>query len=122
MMDISDGLLRDAGRMAVASRVRIDVEDPAGLDTGVGEDLAALEPVARLLEGSRTAARALARRWVLTGGEDHGMLAAVPPEAVSGLPAGSRVVGRALAPGDGPRVMVGGRAPDVGTGWDHFRD
>lgn len=122
MMDISDGLLRDAGRMAVASRVRIDVEDPAGLDTGVGEDLAALEPVARLLEGSRTAARALARRWVLTGGEDHGMLAAVPPEAASGLPAGSRVVGRALAPGDGPRVMVGGRAPDVGTGWDHFRD
>ena len=122
MMDISDGLLRDAGRMAVASRVRIDVEDPAGLDTGVGEDLAALEPVARLLEGSRTAARTLARRWVLTGGEDHGMLAAVPPEAASGLPAGSRVVGRALAPGDGPRVMVGGRAPDVGTGWDHFRD
>ena len=55
-------------------------------------------------------------------GEDHDGIIVLAAEAASGLPAGSRVVGRALAPGDGPRVMVGGRAPDVGTGWDHFRD
>ena len=119
MMDVSDGLLRDAGRVAAASRVRIDVGDPAGARDGAGEDLAALEPVARLLEDSPAGARALARRWVLTGGEDHGLLAAVP--AGAGLPAGGRVIGRVLEPGDGPRVTLDGRAPDVGAGWDHFR-
>ena len=72
MMDVSDGLLRDAGRMAAASRVRIDITDigvgePAGVRDGAGGDMAALEPVARLLEGSPAAAHALARRWVLTG-------------------------------------------------------
>lgn len=119
MMDVSDGLLRDAGRMAGASRVRMDIDDPLGSVAGTGEDLAVLEPVARLLEDSRAAARALARRWVLTGGEDHGMLAAVPAE--TGPPPGSRVIGRVLEPDDGPRVMVSGRAPDAGKGWDHFR-
>ena len=119
MMDVSDGLLRDAGRMAEASRVRMDIDDPLGSVAGTGEDLAVLEPVARLLEDSRAAARALARRWVLTGGEDHGMLAAVPAE--TGPPPGSRVIGRVLEPDDGPRVMVSGRAPDAGKGWDHFR-
>lgn len=126
MMDVSDGLLRDAGRMAAASRVRIDITDigvgePAGVRDGAGGDMAALEPVARLLEGSPAAAHALARRWVLTGGEDHGLLAAVPAGAVAGLPEGGRIIGRVLEPGAGPCVTLGGRAPDVRGGWDHFR-
>ena len=124
MMDVSDGLLRDAGRMAAASEVRIDLEDPASSRSGAGEDLAVLEPVAGLMEDSRIAARALARRWVLTGGEDHGMLAAFPTEAATGLPMGCRVIGRVLEQNEGPRVTVGGRAPDTsdtGQGWDHFR-
>ena len=124
MMDVSDGLLRDAGRMAAASEVRIDLEDPASSRSGAGEDLAVLEPVAGLMEDSRIAARVLARRWVLTGGEDHGMLAAFPTEAATGLPMGCRVIGRVLEQNEGPRVTVGGRAPDTsdtGQGWDHFR-
>ena len=118
MMDVSDGLLRDAGRMAAASRVRIDLDDPVSARAGAAEDLAVLEPVARLLE-EPPGARALARRWVLTGGEDHGLLAAVP--AGAGLPEGGRVIGRVHGPGAGPRVTLGGEAPDVGAGWDHFR-
>lgn len=120
MLDVSDGLLRDAGRMAAASGVRIDVDDPLAPSSGTADDLALLEPVARLLAESPDAARDLARTWVLTGGEDHGMLAAVPSAAV--LPPGCRVVGRVLPPEEGaPRLTVGGRQPDVATGWDHFR-
>jgi thiamine-monophosphate kinase len=59
---------------------------------------------------------ALALEWVLTGGEDHSLVATFPPGTP--LPAGWRVIGEVL-PGTG--VTVDG-TPHVGPlGWQHFR-
>ena len=46
MLDVSDGLLRDAGRIARASGVVIDLDDPGDLP-----DASFLEPVAALVSG-----------------------------------------------------------------------
>ncbi|MDO4242670.1 MAG: thiamine-phosphate kinase [Actinomyces sp.] len=118
MMDVSDSLLRDAGRMARASGVAIDLAEPTDPASGTATDLAELVEVARFLGAENPSA--VARQWVLTGGEDHGMLAAVPPGALARLPPGCRVIGRVLAAGArGPAVTVEGAAPDH-VGWDHF--
>ncbi len=112
MLDVSDGLLRDAGRIARASGVTIDLLDPA---QSVPGDLAALEAVAAELGVDPLT-------WILTGGEDHGMLATFAPGTV--LPEGFRVIGTVTA-GDGQagapgRVTVAGETPVVAPGWDHF--
>lgn len=118
MLDVSDGLLRDAGRIARASGVTIDLLDPA---ESVPEDLAALEKVADDLGVDPLT-------WMLTGGEDHGMLATFPPGA--DLPDGFRVLGtvgavREITAGEAAgnpaaRVTVAGCDPVVAPGWDHF--
>ena len=124
MMDVSDGLLRDAGRIARASGVVIDFNDPGNLP-----ETSFLESVAALVAGGRgQSARALARDWLLTGGEDHGMLATVPADCAEHLPADAVVMGRVLAPrsprADGldhrPGVLVGGQPVGEYAGWDHF--
>ncbi|NMR21186.1 thiamine-phosphate kinase [Cellulomonas fimi] len=110
MLDVSDGLLRDAGRLARASGVVLDLDRVPG---AFGADLVALREAA-------SATGITAEDWVLSGGEDHGLLATFP--AGSGLPAPFRPVGRVLAAGaDGPGVLVGGAAPTTASpGWDHF--
>lgn len=114
MLDVSDGLLRDAGRIAAASDVVIDLDDPL---VTLAEDVAAV----------RVACAALAcgpLPWVLAGGEDHGMLATFPPGTP--LPTGFRAIGRvarrdATAAGPVALVTVRGATPQVeGAGWDHF--
>lgn len=112
MLDLSDGLLRDAGRLARASGVVIDLLEPR---QAFAEDLALLEPVA-----DRLGADALS--WVLAGGEDHGLLATFPPDVA--LPPRFRPVGRvrAAAGAAAAGVLVdGGPSPVASTGWDHFR-
>lgn len=106
MLDVSDGLLRDALRIATASGVRVDLDAPAEV---FADDLAALAAAARAL-GVDPA------MWVLAGGEDHGLLAAFPPSTP--LPAPFRAVGRVIA-GE-PAVTVAGEAPRGPLGWDHF--
>ncbi|MBO0907720.1 thiamine-phosphate kinase [Arthrobacter sunyaminii] len=102
MLDVSDGLVRDAGRIARASGVGID------LDAGYLRTRAAsLAPAAVRLGADPLS-------WVLGGGEDHGLLAAFPPDAV--LPEGFVRIG---AVHDGEGVTFGGQAPPA-TGWDHF--
>ncbi|WP_199425119.1 thiamine-phosphate kinase [Actinotalea solisilvae] len=109
MLDVSDGLLRDAGRLARASGVALDLDVPG---SAFPADLAALEPAAALL-GADAAA------WVLAGGEDHGLLATFPPGAA--LPPPFRACGRVLdAQGAPGRVTVGGAEHTGPTGWDHF--
>ncbi|WP_347352259.1 thiamine-phosphate kinase [Intrasporangium sp.] len=105
MLDVSDGLLRDAGRIARASRVILDL-DPTALD----------DDVDRI---ARTLGRQAARECVLAGGEEHSLLATFVPGCV---PEGWRVIGvaRGTAPDEGPEVLVGGRRETL-TGWDHFR-
>ncbi|PJI93257.1 thiamine-phosphate kinase [Luteimicrobium subarcticum] len=117
MLDVSDGLLRDAGRIAAASGVAIDL-DGAALRPDDG--LVAVADTLVRAGGERGAGAELAATWVLTGGEDHGLLATFP--AGTALPGGFRPVGRVrtAAAGEG-RVSVDGAAPRVsGTGWDHF--
>lgn len=111
MLDVSDGLLRDAGRLARSSGVVVDLEPP---EVAFADDLAALGPVAAELGADADA-------WVLAGGEDHGLLAAFPAGAP--LPAPFRRVGVVAAPGERPpgTVTVGGRVPTGPVGWDHFR-
>lgn len=108
LMDVSDGLVRDAGRVARASGVVVDLDPRAFAD-----DVAALAGAARV-------AGADPLGWVLTGGEDHGLLATFPSDAA--LPTGFRPVGEVRAAGDGgPGVLVGGRPWTGSAGWDHFR-
>ena len=102
MLDISDGLVRDAGRIARASGVAIDL-DPA-----------LLAPRAARLQREAQLLGAEALDWVLGGGEDHGLLAAFPAGAV--LPEGFLPVGTVH---DGEGVTYGGEAPPT-LGWDHF--
>lgn len=118
MLDLSDGLLRDGRRLAAASGVVLDLGDPAQV---LAEDLSALAPAARAVGGD-------ALTWVLTGGEDHGLLATFPPGRV---PEGFRVIGAVrAASGDAAApagaaagsILIQGAAPaPTSPGWDHFR-
>ncbi len=77
MMDVSDGLVLDASRMAVASTVTLDFDRQC-----VGDD-----PLS------------------LSGGEDHALLATFPPSAV--LPEGFRAVGAVRDVGAAPVTIDG---------------
>jgi thiamine-monophosphate kinase len=132
MMDVSDGLLRDAGRMARASGVVVDLELAA-----LRADRDRLRAVAAALDGAREDAASgdgdaatdgdagadvgdLAEGWVLSGGEDHALLATFPADA--DLPDAFRAIGTVrTVDGDGAGVRVDGRVAHRATGWDHFR-
>lgn len=107
LIDVSDGLVRDAVRVAGASGVVVEL-DPGPL--APAPDVAA---VADLLGAD-------AMEWVLTSGEEHVMLACFPPGAP--LPHGFAAVGRVrrARPGEEPGVEVDGvRRTDAG-GWTHY--
>lgn len=101
MLDISDGLVRDAGRIAAASGVSIDLSETL------------LRPYAADLTDV-----AGDRAWecVLTGGEEHTLLATYPSSTQ--VPEGWQVIGEVVAAGLSP-VTVDGRA-QTRLGWDHF--
>ncbi|CAN7307888.1 thiamine-phosphate kinase [Terrabacter sp. LjRoot27] len=105
MLDLSDGLLRDGGRIARASRVVIDL-DPRALAADVDALTEALGAEAAL-------------DCVLAGGEEHSLLATFP---AGELPGGWRPIGSVRAPGDGEPagILVDGHVV-THTGWDHFR-
>lgn len=106
MLDLSDGLLRDAARLALASGVVLDL------------DLDAFAPDRSVLAEAAAALGVRAEDWVLAGGEDHGLLATFPPGTP--LPEPFRAVGH-VAAGPRGRVLVGGQVPGVASpGWDHF--
>lgn len=107
MVDVSDGLLQDLGHVATSSAVRIDL------------DTAALEPDQPLLDIS-SALGADPLGFVLTGGEDHALVACLP--SGTSLPQRWRVVGRVAAVENGAAaVTVDGDEWGGPTGWDHFR-
>ncbi len=101
MIDVSDGLVADAGHIAKASQVQLNLDTAAlapddfltTLATGMGID---------------------PWQWVLAGGEDHGLLATFAGAA----PEGFRPIGRVEA-GDG-LVLVDGQTPRFVRGHDHF--
>ena len=124
MIDTSDGLLRDSERLARASGVVLDLES------------AALQPDADLIAAAKLLAENDPLDWVLSGGEDHALLACFPPSAV--LPAEFRRIGsvRALnppsavpalnppgavpAPTPPGAVLVDGQPTSGPGGWRHF--
>jgi len=103
MIDVSDGLLADAGHLARASGVQIDI----GTDRFPGNP------------ALTAAATALGRPgpldWVLTGGEDHALAATFP--AGRELPGNWTVIGQVR---EGRGVLVNGSAVTGRAGWNHF--
>jgi thiamine-monophosphate kinase len=96
MCDVSDGLLADVGHIAADSRVVVDL-DRAALERTCLEPPGPLQQVASALGVDPMA-------WVLTGGEDHALVATFSPRAV--LPAGWSVIGRVERAGKTPGVRV----------------
>ncbi|GAA2990788.1 thiamine-monophosphate kinase [Microbacterium terrae] len=92
MMDVSDGLVLDATRLADASGVSV-----ALTSASLGADPAS----------------------ALTGGEDHALLATFG--AAESLPAGFRVIGEVRARGEAS-VLVDDRPFTGRGGWDPYRD
>ncbi len=106
MIDVSDGLLADAGHIADASGVSIDITRGA---FEIPEPLHAV--------GSALGADPM--QFILGGGDDHPLLACF--ESRKKVPDGWTVIGSVAAAGeDGPTVTVDGAAYDGPTGWTHF--
>lgn len=114
MIDVSDGLLLDLGRVARASGVTIDV---GGDDAILTSRRVALLHAARALVVDEAAADGLARSWVLGGGEEHALVACFRER----IPPGWEPVGEVRPRLEGwPPVFVDGHAWEGRGGWDHF--
>jgi thiamine-monophosphate kinase len=102
MIDVSDGLVADLRHLAAASGVGVDLSTDA------------LAPDRQPLLAAAEVVGADPWAWVLTGGEDHALVAAFADQ----VPAGWRVIGRVL---DGPaRVLVDGEQWHGYAGWQSF--
>lgn len=103
LMDVSDGLVKDASRIAAASGVALRL-DPLAIDAE-----------AQLLRAWAGRHAGDATRRVLLGGEDHLLLGTCPPGVP--LPEGFRELGRVVA---GQGVWLAGTHLDPARGFDHF--
>jgi thiamine-monophosphate kinase len=102
MMDLSDGIARDAARLARASELEIAIDST-------------LVPVH---DAARRTAKAIggdALAWAVGGGEDHHMIATFP--RAQAVPESWHIIG--VAREGTPGLVIDGRPPAV-SGWDHF--
>jgi len=94
IMDISDGLLLDASRLAQASDVTLSIESGA-VPVATAEDR-----------------RQDALRW----GEDYELLFTAPPDAQ--IPVKATRIGAVIAKGEAP-LLVDGTSPEGSLGYEH---
>jgi len=109
MIDISDGLMADLGHLARASGVVCDVRS---------DSLEVADPVRAVAAATGSDPLVL----ILTGGEDHALVAGFEPGAV---PQDWQVIGELRAPGAGAaagEVLVDGAAWEGDAGFDHFAE
>jgi thiamine-monophosphate kinase len=138
MIDVSDGLLADLGHVAAASGVQLNVkgsrlapgtallvEAAASLaaSRAASRTTAAYSPPSMIQKdspsaasGEGSAAAAMALEWVLTGGEDHSLVAVFPPGTE--LPDRWHVIGEVT---QGTGVTVDDAPHQGPAGWEHFR-
>lgn len=102
MLDVSDGLIRDLGRIAKASNVSVDIER---------SQLAGYEA---MLDLPAQGLGVQSLGWVLQGGEDHSLLATFPVSA--NLPRSFKAIGKVVEVSE-HGVLLDGQ-PVLDTGWD----
>ena len=104
MLDLSDGLAKDAHRIARASNVTIAI------------DRIQLSGFEAMLEEPAMRIGANAMDWVIAGGEDHSLLATFSPDAV--IPRSFKPIGIVQERGDADVLLSG--QPLAERGWDSF--